>query len=250
MKIVLHYNIGKILAFLIFICVTQLSAQVTLPHYDGLNYTIGQSLQTQAGWASLNSGDNILISSGDLTYVDLPMSSQNKISFDASGLDATKNFTPQSLGTGTTVYYSFLLNVSALGTLNVTGGYFTGLNDTSAGGFASSVWLRQDGFGFNIGLAARTTGSSVTWSSGTRSLGTTYLIVVSHQSVSGNANDVSKIWINPVLGANAQNALHTITNTGVDLSFGLNKIFIRQDSATATPFVEMDELSVINALII
>jgi hypothetical protein len=100
--------------------------QVTLPHHDPINYTVGQGLQTQTGWTTLNSGDALLISSGNLTYTGLGASSGNKVTFDGTGIDAAKLFTQQTSGT---VYYSFLLNISSLGSLNSSGSYFTSFNE-------------------------------------------------------------------------------------------------------------------------
>ncbi len=56
--------------------------QVTLPHLDAINYTVSQGLQTQTGWTSLNSGDNLLIASGSLAYAGLETPNFNKVSFD------------------------------------------------------------------------------------------------------------------------------------------------------------------------
>ena len=42
-------------------------AQVSLPHLDVFDYTVSQALQTQTGWTAVNSGDDILISAGNLS---------------------------------------------------------------------------------------------------------------------------------------------------------------------------------------
>jgi hypothetical protein len=91
---------------LFVISLNGVQGQVTLPHYDGINYTVGQGLQSQTDWTSLNTGDDLLISSGNLSYSGMPASTGNKVTFDAAGIDASKSFTQQTSGT---VYYSFLL---------------------------------------------------------------------------------------------------------------------------------------------
>jgi len=214
--------------------------QVTLPNLDPINYTVGQGLQTQANWTTLNSGDNILISTGNLSYPGLVGSTGSKFTFDGAGIDAAKLFTQQTTGT---VYYSFLLNITSLGSLNTTGGYFTGLNEGTGTSYGATVWLRSDGIGYDIGINPRTTAANTQWSSGTTSLNNTLLVVISYQIVSGLTNDVVKMWVNPSPGSTEPTPTLTTTNTGVDL-VNLNRILIRQDGSTATPFIEMDELRI------
>ena len=218
-------------------------AQVSLPHLDPLNYTVGKSLSSQASWTKINTGDSLLMTAGNLTYTGLPTSTGNKVTFDGAGVDAAKSFTQQTSGT---VYYSFLLNVTSLGSLNTTGGYFTGLNEGVSTNYGATVWSRKDagGTGFNIGINARTTAANTSWISGVKSLNTTLLVVISYQIVSGTGNDVVKIWINPTLGASEPTATATATNTGGTDLANLNRILVRQDATTSTPFIEMDEFRV------
>jgi len=214
--------------------------QVTLPHHDPIDYSEGQGLQSQSNWTSLNTGDALLIKAGNLSFTGLPASTGNKVTFDGAGIDAAKAFTQQTSGT---VYYSFLLKITALGSLNTTGGYFTGLNEGISTNYGCTVWSRLDGTGFDIGLNPRTTAANTVWSSGTLSLNTTYFIVVAYQIVSGTSNDIVKMWIDPTPGASEPSATLTATNSGTDLS-NLNRILIRQDGTSATPFIEMDELRI------
>ena len=214
--------------------------QVTLPHHDPINYTVGQGLQTQTGWTSLNSGDALLISSGNLTYAGLSTATGNKVTFDGAGIDAAKLFTQQNSGT---VYYSFLLNITSLGSLNTTGGYFTSFNEGTGSNFGGTVWLRSDGAGFDVGINPRTTAANTVWSTGTQSINTTLFVVVSYQIVAGSSNDIVNLWINPTPGSSMPAVTLTATNSGTDLA-NLNRILLRQDGTTSTPFVEMDELRV------
>ncbi|OFX52636.1 MAG: hypothetical protein A2046_02080 [Bacteroidetes bacterium GWA2_30_7] len=215
--------------------------QVALPHLDALNYTVGQDLALpQSGWTSLNSGDALLITTGNLSYTGLVASSGAKVTFDYAGIDAAKSFTQQTSGT---VYYSFLLNVSAIGTLNTTGGYFTGFTEGAAATFGSTVWTRSDGAGYDIGINPRTTAANTVWSSGTTAINTTLFIVISYQIVASTTNDIVKLWINPTPGGAEPAATLSATNGLTDLA-NVNRIFIRQDGTSATPFIEMDELRV------
>ncbi|MCD9853451.1 T9SS type A sorting domain-containing protein [Epilithonimonas sp. JDS] len=225
--------------FILFLSLT-LTGQVTLPHLDPISYTAGTALQTQSGWTSLNAGDDLAVTAGSLSYSGLAASAGNKVAFDGAGIDAAKAFTQQTSGT---VYYSFLLNVSSLGSLNTTGGYLTGLNEGTTTNFGATVWTRSSGVGYNIGINPRTTVANTAWSSSVQTVGTTVLVVISYQIVAGSSNDVVKMWINPTPGGTEPAATLSATNTGTDL-LNLNRIFIRQDATTTTPFVEMDELRV------
>jgi hypothetical protein len=214
--------------------------QVTLPHLDPINYTVGQGLQTQAGWTTLNTGDDLLIASGSLSFTGLETSTFNKVTFSGAGIDAAKLFTQQGSGT---VYYSFLLDITALGSLGTTGGYFTGFTEGTGTTFGATVWSRSDGAGFDLGINPRTTAANTVWSSGTTSLNETLFIVISYEIVTGTTNDIVKMWINPTPGSSEPTPTLTATNTLVDL-LNLNRILIRQDGTSATPFIEMDELRI------
>jgi hypothetical protein len=217
--------------------------QVTLPHYDGFNYTPGLNLGAQTGWASLNTGDSLFTVAGSLTYPGFAASSGNKIAFDGAGLDAAKRF--DSVATGT-AYYSYLLKVTSVGSLTATGGYFTTFyqSPTSTTG-GSCVWTRLDGTAYDIGISVRIT-SPVSWST-IKDLNTTYLIVASYEFVAGATNDVCKIWINPdasTFGASTPpTETLTSTNNTTDLT-GVARVQIRQDGLATTPFIELDELRI------
>ena len=215
-------------------------AQVTLPHHDAIDYASG-GLQTQTGWTALNTGDDLLISTGSLTYSGLEASTGNKVTFDGLGIDAVKEFTEVATGT---VYASFLMNVSALGTLDATnGGYFSGLAESTTL-FGAAIWTRLSGAGYNIGVSPRTVTSTIAWSTEAYSLNTTVLVVVAYQLVDGTANDIVKMWINPTPGSAEPTATLTATNTGGTDLTKLTRLLIRQDSATETPSIAMDEIRI------
>jgi hypothetical protein len=74
------------------------------------------------------------------------------------------------------------------------------------------------------------------------------LIVVSYEFIEGTGNDVVNIWVNPSaasLGAaTPPAATATVTNTGGTDLGSISQFFIRQDSDTETPFIDMDECRV------
>lgn len=217
-------------------------AQVTLPHYDGFNYPNGSPLGGQGGWVNNNTGDSVLVAAGNLSYPGFAASSGNKIKFDGAGMDPTKRFDSTTSGT---VYYSFLVKVTSVGSLNTTGGYFAGYYNTTTGTTTGApVWTRLDGTSFDFGISARIT-TPVSWST-IKSLDSTYLIVASYTFVAGDNNDSAKLWINPpasTFGRTAPEPTVAAVNTTTDLA-SVVRFMIRQDAATLTPFIEMDELRI------
>ncbi|HPR27615.1 lamin tail domain-containing protein, partial [Lentimicrobium sp.] len=212
--------------------------------YEPFDYPEGEALQAQLNWNAVNSGDDILISSGNLTYNGLQASAGNKVSFAGAGMDAFRTFVNQ---TSNIVYYSFIMNVTDLNQLNATGGYFTGLASSSSS-FGATVWTGLDGEGYLIGVNPRTTAANTVWVAGTQTIGNAVLVVVSYEFVEGTGNDVVNIWVNPAaasLGAAIPPAATaTATNTdGTDLG-SISQFFIRQDSDSETPFIDMDECRV------
>ncbi|MFC3159285.1 T9SS type A sorting domain-containing protein [Chryseobacterium arachidis] len=220
--------------------------QAALPYYDGFAYS-GTALQTQTGWAALNSGDDIAIVPGNLSYTGLQASTGNKISFAGAGIDTTLSVAAQNSGT---VYYSMLVNpVSMAGVTDANGGYFAGLIQGAPAGnvFGGTLWTKRvDDNTLQFGIDVRSnTGAATTWTSTTYSTGQTYLIVVGYTFNTGGTNDdIVSLWVNPATGGSTPpTPTITDTNSTTDLT-GINNFLLRQDSATETPSLEIDELRI------
>ncbi len=232
----------KKIYFLSLLFVGSLSfGQVSLPHYEAFNYTIGGGLQTQNNWTLLNSGDDLTIATGNLSYTGLPTSTGGKVSFGGAGIDASKSFTSQ---TGNTVYYSILLNVTDLSaTTSTTGGYIGGFVQLATTNYGATLWLKKiDGSTYNIGVNTRTTAANSVYSSVAYNINQTYLVVVSYTSNPAAGDDVVKIWVNPTLGGVEPMSLAMATNSGGTDLASIDRFLVRQGSATDTPNVEIDEL--------
>lgn len=217
-------------------------AQVSLPHYDGFNYTVGAGLQAQTGWSLLNTGDDLTISSGSVNYTGLPTSTGNKVVFDGAGIDAGKDFTSQDANT---TYFSFILNVTDLtAATSTTGGYQFGLVQGTSSNFGASIWIKKvDGTNYNIGINPRTTAANTAFSPTNYSINQTYLVVGSYTFVDGTSNDIVSLWINPTLGGTQPTPTASAVNTGTDLT-AVSRFLVRQGSATDTPFIQFDELRI------
>ncbi len=214
--------------------------QVTLPHYDGFDYPALSMLGGQGGWLGINSGDTVWIAEGNLSFPGFPASTGNKITFDGAGQDQVLRF--DSTATGI-VYFSFLVKVTDVGGLTTTGGYFVGFYQTSTSATTGApVYIRTDGSDIDFGIAGRLT-APISWST-IKSVGTTYLLVGAYQFVDGTTNDSVKLWIDPdalTFGGVEPEPTLTAVNTLTDMT-SVVRFMIRQDAATLTPFIELDEL--------
>jgi hypothetical protein len=251
-------KIKTLLGLSVFLGGIQLStAQVTLPHYDGLNYTVGESLAAQAagGWViNQTATSDLLITAGSLSYTGIALPVGNKVAFSSGGEDAIKTFTQTSAGT---VYYSYLLNVTDV---SAATGYVAGIlanavaTSTAApgsGAIAGTVWVKPSanaGF-FNIGLSARANQTTVGTGPTNLQYGTTdyplnapVFVVVSYEMVAGSANDICNLWVNPVPGAAAP-AFTFTTTPSTDIA-DVSGFFIKQNGGSSTPGVEMDEIRI------
>ena len=232
----------KLYTLSLLIASCALFAQQAPPFYEGFDYTTGATLQTQPLWTSLNSGDDLAITAGSLSYTGIPASTGNKVAFGGTGIDSSKEFAAQTTGS---VYYSFLLNVTDLtATTSTTGGYCAGFISTGTN-FGATFWLKKvDASTFNIGINPRTTAANTVFGLNAYNINQTYLVVVSYTFNSATGDDVVNLWVNPTLGGAQPAATTSATNTGGTDLASVSKFLIRQGSATDTPLVELDELRI------
>lgn len=230
----------------IFLIINTSQAQLLM--HEPFNYTPhptdGLWVQSGAVWLRINSGDSILVDNNSLTYPGLATSTGNKAKYDAAGSDYYRTFAAQTSGT---VYYSFILNVSSLSTHTTTGGYFTSLvQGSSTTSYGGAVWTRASTTAgkFNVGVSTRSN-SAVSWLSADLNPGTSYFIVAAYEIITGTANDVAKIWLNTAAIGGTQPAPDATSVVGTDLSAaGIDKVLLRQDNTSNTPFIEIDEIRV------
>jgi hypothetical protein len=215
-----------------------------LPYYEGFNYTAASSLGAQQTWTNVNSGDFILSTAGSLSYSGLTTSG-NSVSYAADGIDC---FSPMTTTNTGTMYYSFLLNVGSMtGVTNVDGGYIAGFGETTTA-LGATLWTKRvDDTNFNLGIEVRTAAAAnTTYTTTTYATGQTYLVVVGYAfNATSTADDVVSLWVNPVVGATMPTATLTDAqlSTATDL-LNISNFFLRQDSTTETPAVQIDELRI------
>jgi len=204
--------------------------------YDGFDYTVGSTLEAADEWAPANSGSAPVIASGNLTIPGLQAPTGNKVSFAAGNIQEALG-TLNTYNSGT-VFFSLAFQLTALPT---TATYSFALS-TGNTNYGATVWLQANGTEFNIGLANRST--STPSYSASYSLNQTIFLVGAYEFVSGTANDISSLWINPsdsTFGDAVAPSPTLTTLGGSDLS-SISQFLLR--GASGSPSGEMDELRV------
>jgi len=228
---------------------------------NGTAYAVGANLsgQTNAAgqdWCQVGpgTGPQPKIAAGSLCYPGLAPSSGNCVSFGGNGTSARLNL--GATFTCGTLYYSFVIKLTDITTLNTTCPFWAGFSNTggsasatptlnaaclgavanAAGGYNLSLLKATDGGGANLVVPTVFTTNDVIF------------VVASYQfnSIAGTTNDVARLWINPdpsTFGSDPPPAA-TLTN-----SIGVNRIqiasFVLFDRLDAEPAgILADELRV------
>ncbi|MES2864202.1 MAG: T9SS type A sorting domain-containing protein [Bacteroidota bacterium] len=205
----------------------------TLPLNEPFNYTAGNSLGLEQTWAYVSSGDAITVDASNLTYGTL-VGTGNSVVFSGTGNDAITPFTPTTTGT---VFAGFMFTVTDL--TGVTDG-----NDSSfavltneARTFKVRLNIKRVASQYQIGLA----GDAITnYDVTLRNIGDVVYVILGYDF--GN-NAVVNAWINPDLLTYNSSTTPTLTATTAAIG-DLGGFILRQDSATNTPLIKVDELKI------
>lgn len=192
---------------------------------ENFNMVAGTELSGQNNWKTGTSGTNkVTITSTNLSYPNYKVTTEGSAAYFTALSDRIqKDFTGPLADT---YYYSFLINVSSAG----TGDFFVGLFSGSA--FRGRAYLKADGDGFQIGLAKTTTGTVAYTSQTPLSFGTTHLVVVKYEFVSGSANDKVSLFLNPDFTKDEPESptLGALTDGGNDATANVFAIQARQNA--------------------
>ena len=205
----------------------------TLPFTEHFDYTVSENLGDQDAWTNYFTGDEVIISSGSLSYSTLN-GSGNSISFDAGGTDPVVDYTPTSSGS---IYTSFMLKVTTFDASPVNG-YFAVLR-TSGGDYASRLWISPTSPStYRIGISNGSTLTQINSPTTDYALDEVIFVVMNYDI----DNDTVSAWINPTLGVSEPSA--DISEASGSSGNTFSQFLIRQDNATHTPSIVMDELRI------
>lgn len=205
----------------------------TLPFNEPFNYTAGTSLGAQQTWADLNSGDQITVDASNLTYTTL-VGTGNSVVFSGAGIDAITPFTPTTSGT---VFAGFMFSVIDL--TNVTDGSdctFAILTD-EAKNFKSRLHIKKVASQYQIGLEGN---STINYDTTLRNIGDVVYVILGYDF---SNNTVVNAWINPDLMTISGTTTPSLTATTTAIA-DLGGFILRQDTATTTPTIKVDELKI------
>lgn len=207
----------------------------TLPVSEPFNYSLGTTLNTSQMWTNTSVGsDEITTVSGNLSYTGIT-STGNSISLAGTGSDTRLPFTDTTSGE---LYASFLVSVTDVTGISTTGStYFAVLSNAANSFTVARIHLKTNGTTYQFGISPTTVTTDIVWSANTYALGTTQYLVLKYDFT----NNVLVLVENPTIGG-AGNAVATITPTAPLTS--LANFILRQDSATTTPAMTIDELKI------
>ena len=207
------------------------------------SYTASQLLSGQGTWTNNSSTfgggtcagsgcTNTMVMAGALDYPTYISAVTTKVAAIKPNQDAVGTPLATSLimpTTSTTIYYSFLVNASAI-PAGTPGDVFRAL----AGGNFNTVirmQLKTAAGGFTIG-GSKNGGTNV-YSSTIYPLNTTHLVVIKYTNNSGStSDDVLKFYVNPTAAAEPATADATIT-AGADYAatFTMDRFLLRTNTA-------------------
>jgi len=229
---------------LLLLNVIVLSQIRTLPTEDHFSYPLGNlgNSNPPSGWIVSGEENDLFVVIGNLAYTNYPMpATGNQIQVSNAATDDYKlQFTNAA---NTKIYASFLLNVfNSTGLINAPDGQvFAGLGDFLNPLASARIWITNGsiiGTYFNLGLSKNN--NDEFGYSGDLSFGQTYLIVISYEVVSGPANDIASLWVNPNLSGIEPAA--TISGVGFADDTNIDAFFLRQ--APSGPNAFMDGLRI------
>lgn len=158
----------------------------------------------------------------------------NAAKVDNTGQDINKAF-GTAPANGSTIYFSFLVNVT-----NATTGYFIGLTNTGASPLVSRIWVKPSTIDaatkYNIGISNNVASGTYAATPTELTLGTTYLVIVKYENTAtGNAS----LWVKssgvPATEAAAGAAEVSITGSG---NGAIEKVYLRQFNALQNQTVD------------
>jgi hypothetical protein len=205
----------------------------TIPVNEPFNYTVGSELNASQMWTNASVGtDNILVATGNLNYTGIT-STGNHVSFAGTGSDPRLPFTQTNSGE---LYVSFLTSVTDI--TGVTGtSYFAVLNDASSSFTTARIWIRNDGTQYQFGISPTAAAGDIVWSTNLFNVGSTQYLVLGYDF---GTNTLS-LFENPTIGGTAS---ATVSVTPASAISNFAGFILRQDSATNTPAMLVDELTI------
>jgi hypothetical protein len=205
---------------------------------ENFDYTASSYL-TSHGWTAHSAGGTspVQVTTPGLTSSGYASGNiGNAITLATSGEDLNRTFTSQP--TGSTIYYSALVNVASA----QTGGYFLHLAlSPVATTFGGCIWAKTDGAGGVLFSVSPSTTAPSTYT-GSYSLSTTYLLVVRYTF--NSSSQTADLFINPSLTSALPGTPDATTTVATSGPSNIGGVCLRQGSSSSAPVVTIDGIRV------
>lgn len=205
----------------------------TLPYSEPFNYAVGNSIGGEQKWTNVNTGDNVLVATGNLNYTGIT-STGNSITFSGAGIDVRSPFTSTNSGT---IYASFLVTASDLSnvTVDLTNTYFAFFTDAGGSTTTARVWIRKNGTQYQYGLGTGT--APTNWSANLYNANDVQYLVLGYDF----STNLLSLYENPTIGGSASSTASVTPSSAFST---LGGFMFRQDAANTTPTMIIDELTI------
>ncbi|WP_395061357.1 T9SS type A sorting domain-containing protein [Flavobacterium sp.] len=210
----------------------------TLPLNEPFNYTVGNTLGSSQRWSNANTGDDISVVTGNLSYTGLT-SSGNSVSLGGDGKECHTPFTATTSTDGN-LFASFLIKVTDYANVTTDGNqdYFVVLTDGVSSNFKSRLFIKKTATQYQLGLTSGT--STTNYDPTLFNVGDVVLVVLGYD-FTGNT---LKAWFNPVLASFTAATTPNLTDTPTAAISTLGGFLLRQGTTTTTPSITVDELRI------
>jgi hypothetical protein len=208
----------------------------TLPFAEPFNYTVGSSLGSTQTWSNANTGDDVSVVTGNLTYTGIS-STGNSVTLGADGKECHTPFTATTSTEGG-LYASFLIKVSDYANVTTDGNqdYFVVLTDGVAANFKARLFIKKNASQYQLGLTSGT--STTNYDPTLFNVGDTVLVVLGYDFTT------LKAWFNPTLASFTSATTPNLTDIPTTAIATLGGLLLRQGGATTNPTIIVDELKI------
>ncbi|WP_396198137.1 T9SS type A sorting domain-containing protein [Flavobacterium sp.] len=206
----------------------------TVPVNEPFNYTAGTALNFSQMWKNTSVGsDEILAVAGNLSYTGITATG-NSVALAGTGSDTLLPFTDSTSGD---IYASFLIKVTDLTGISTTGSTYFATFSNATNVYSGKIWIKTNGTQFQYGISTTTVTADIVWSPNLYNVNTTQYLVLGYNFT----NNLLALYENPTIGGSSSASIST--TPAAALTSIANFIF-RQDSATSTPAMILDELKI------
>jgi hypothetical protein len=212
-----------------------------LPFTEPFNYTIGSTLGSTQTWSNANTGDDVSVVTGNLTYTGIS-STGNSVTLGADGKECHTPFTATTSTEGG-LYASFLIKVTDYANVltDLSQDYFVVLTDGVASNFKARLFIQKSGNQYQLGLASAGT-TTTNYDPTLFNVGDTVLVVLGYDFTT------LKAWFNPTLASFTSATTPNLTDTPATAIATLGGFLLRQGDAAKNPSITVDELKIATSI--